>query len=343
MKPSEGTAMTDLRFATSLVALAALAAGCQGAPAATPVPIAAEELAVLAPPPAGEGVQLTLGPFPVAPGAEVQNNFFLKLPVDEDVMVKRIQIAYPKGSHHLNLFKSDTKDVPDHVEDTFAAMYPEYDMFANSQSGDLDWKLPEGVGMKFRARQQLMIQSHYVNTLTQATPGNKGQVKVNLWFAKPGELKQTLGMFFAVNPSLRLPPHSTWVAQKAVSLSDHGYNETVNVVAMSGHFHSRGKTFEVNRWSGRDPNVRGEELYRSDDWDEPPMKFYDQPIQWRKNERFLYTGTYVNPTDIFIGFGAGNVDTKEHSNLFVYFYPGPEDGRTIYDVEASQFQEVDEI
>lgn len=330
--------------ATTAVLLALALAACQ-APATAPAPATNRllEMAALAAPPAGEGVQISVGPFAVPPGAEVQNNFFMKLPVDQDVMVRRIDIVYPKGSHHLNLFKSDTKNVPDHVEDTFSAMYPEYDMFANSQTGDLHWELPEGVAMRFKAKQQLLIQSHYVNTLTQATPGDQGSVKINFWFAKPEAVKHTLGMLFAVNPSLSLPPHSTYVAQKAISLSDQAFNRDVKIVAMTGHMHSRGKSFEVNRWSGRDPNVRGEQLYKSDNWDEPPMKFYDTPIDWKANERLIYTGTFVNKTDIFIGFGAGNVDTKEHSNLFLYFYPGPEDGRCIYDVGASQFQETGEI
>lgn len=333
-----------LAAAVGVAAAASLLAACQAPVATQPAGAPpSPALADLAPPPAGEGVQLTVGPFVVPPGEEVQNNFYLKLPSDQDVMVERIQIAYPPGSHHCNLFKSDTLDVPDHVDNTFDAMYPKWDMFANSQTGSLDWKLPAGVAMKLKARQQLLIQSHYVNTLTQATPADQGQVKVNFWYAKPESVQHTLGMIFAVNPSLHIAPHSTYVAQKSVSLSDQGFNRDVQIVAMTGHMHSRGKTFEVNRWVGRDPDVRGELLYKSEAWQDPPMKFYDTPIPWRKNERLIYTGTFVNQTDIFIGFGAGNVDTKEHSNLFLYFYPGPEDGQCIYDVSPSAFQELAEI
>jgi hypothetical protein len=112
---------------------------------------------------------------------------------------------------------------------------------------------------------------------------------------------------------------------------------------MSGHFHSRGKSFEVNRWEGRDPSVRGELLYQSLNWEEPPFKIYDKPFDLKSADKLIYTATYVNKTDITIGFGAGNVDTKEHGNLFMYFYPGPKDGKTVYDVTASQFQELGEI
>jgi hypothetical protein len=198
--------------------------------------------------------------------------------------------------------------------------------------------------MKFKGNQQLVIQTHYVNTLLQGTPGNTGLVKVNLHFAKPNAIKQTMGMLFAVNPSLKLLPHSTFVAQKDVSLSDQGFDKDVKIAAMSGHFHSRGRKFEVNRWTGRDPSKRDELIYESENWQEPPFKIYENGgIDFKVNQRLIYTGTFENNTDITIGFGAGSTDTKEHSNLFMYFYPGPEDGKAIYDVRSSAFQEVDEI
>lgn len=329
-----------------LISLAACAflSSCQLVNFPAAVVVEGDTMAALAPPKPGEGVQLVAGPFSVAPGQEVQNNFYMKLPVDHDVLIDHIDIVYPKGSHHCNVFKTDTLDVPDHVDNTFDAMYPTWDMFANSQTGDLHWDLPPGVAIRLKAHQQLNIQSHYVNTLTQQTPLSEGlKVKVNFHFADPSKVKYTMGMLFAVNPSLKILPHSTFVAQKSISMSDLGFNHDVKLIAMSGHMHSRGKSFEVNRWLGRDPNVRGELLYKSADWQEPPFKIFDSPVTVRSDERLLYTGTFVNKTDITIGFGNGSVDTKEHSNMFLYFYPGPEDGKTLYDVRASQFQEINEI
>jgi hypothetical protein len=333
-----------LAAAMMSTALASACQPCMGPNSATTLKAGLTTLADLAPPPSGEGVQLVAGPFSVPPGAEVQDNFYMKLPVDHDVYVDHIDMVYPKGSHHCNLFKSDSLDVPDHVDNTFNAMYPEWDLFANSQTGDLHWQLPPGVALKLNAHQQLLIQAHYVNTLTQRTPQTDGlKVKVNLHFVDPSKVKDTMGMYFAVNPSLKILPHSTFVAQKAFSLSDQGLNQDVNLIAMNGHFHSRGKSFLVNRWTGRDPRVLGELLYKSDNWEEPPMKIWDKPIPLKAVDRLIYTVTYENKTDITIGFGSGNVDTKEHGNLFLYFYPGPKDGKCIYDTTASQFQEIGEI
>lgn len=334
----------------ALVASIAVTAACAAAPitASTASVSAGEKLGVmtedLQPPAPGEGVQLVAGPFSVPPGAEVQNNFYMKLPVDHDVYVDHIDIVYPTGSHHCNIFKSDTIDTPDHVDNTFDAMYPLWDMFANSQTGDLHWSYPDGVGLKLKAHQQLLIQSHYVNTLTQVTPETSNlKVKVNLHFVDASKVRDTLGMFFAVNPSIKILPHSTFVAQKDFSLADQGLNQDVNLIAMNGHFHSRGKSFQVNRWLGGSPDNLGEMLYKSDNWAEPPFKIYTPELKLKASDRLLYTVTYENQTDITIGFGAGQVDTKEHGNLFLYFYPGPKDGKCVYDVTASKFQEVGEI
>jgi hypothetical protein len=37
---------------------------------------------------------------------------------------------------------------------------------------------------------------------------------------------------------------------------------------------------------------------------------------------------FVNNTNRTITFGP-HVETEEHANVFIYFYPGPEDGRTL--------------
>ncbi len=327
-----------MRHASAILPLALLIAACQPAamapaPATSSAPVAtAAQAALLAAPPAGEGVQLSIGPFAVPPGSEVQKNFFMKLPVDQDVAIARIQISYPTGSHHCNVFKSDRHQAPDHVEDTFDAVaYDLYDMFAAAQTGNMDWRLPEGVVLRLKKRQQLIVQTHWVNATTQQTPGDQGQVKINFWFAKNAEKAQNLGMLFAINKNLDIDPKATTQERKFVDLKRLGHDQDVKILAMTGHFHSRGKKFEVNRLDGE---AKGDALYSSDDWDEPPFKTYDPPLALRAGERLLYTSTFVNDGDRVIKFGP-HVETEEHSNLFMYFYPGPADGRALYDTDGA--------
>ncbi|HEY9720997.1 MAG TPA: hypothetical protein V6D47_03235 [Oscillatoriaceae cyanobacterium] len=301
-----------------------------------PSPVAGQYVADInncpAPPP-GQGVQLTVGPFNVPRMTESQKNFYMKLPVDHDVMVDRIQIFHPQGSHHVSFFKCDHLDVPDHVEDTFDAIaYQDYSLVTGSQSGDIDWKLPDGVGEPFKAHEQLLIQTHFVNAITQVVPNGQAWCKINLWFAPSSANTTTLGSYFGINPNLNIPPGSTAACSKDVVLSNFGVNQDVKIIAMTGHFHSRGRTFTVNRLNA--DGSLGEEIYRSDDWNEPPFKMYDPPIILHKGENLRYTSTFVNNTNITIGFGPHS-ETQEHSNLFMYFTPGPANGQPVNDVYAS--------
>ncbi|MBM3275808.1 MAG: hypothetical protein FJZ00_11685 [Candidatus Sericytochromatia bacterium] len=284
----------------------------------------------LIPPPQGEGVQIHIGPFDVPPGQELQQNFYRKLASDVAVDVKRVQIAMRDGSHHLNLFKSYSEDVPDKVEKTFEAVaFDKYDLFAGNQNRTMDWNLPNGVGMHFKAKSQLIIQSHYVNAGTQKTP-EKGEAYINLWFAKPGEVSQRMGTLFANNTMLNaspIQPYST--ASYAMNFT---WARDVKIAALTGHFHSRGKRFVVWPWDG---SQAGDPFYESKNWEEPPFKVLaGDGISVSAGKGIRFSSDYVNPTDKLIGFGPwvdvesvppdkvkNGVYPVEHSNLFLFFYP----------------------
>lgn len=308
-----------------LSATVLMLSGCFLFPSGTGVTGSSEEFPA---PPAGQGVQLHVGPFDVPAGSEVQRNYYFKLPIDHGVEISKVEFHYSKGSHHCNLFKSDTEDVPDHVEDTFNAIpYESYDMWAASQTEDGAIVFPKGYTLPMKAKQQLIVQTHYVNGATQA--GERGDVRVNVWFANPAETKGTVGMLFAINKTLSIPPHTdNYVATKSVTFDAGKFPTGTKLFAMTGHFHSRGKRFEVFRYSG---NVKGEKLYESATWSEPPFKTYDTPVEIAPGDKLLYECTFANNSDQTITFGP-RVETQEHANAFMYFYPGPADGHAFYDV-----------
>lgn len=278
----------------------------------------------LAPP--DHGVQIGTPVFDVPPGTEVQHCYFFKLPSDVDLDVVRIQIRYLPGSHHMNLFQSSA-DVPDHDEDCWkpvafsSASNPNgWDLVAGSQSEALDWQLPQGVAFHLPARRQLMLQTHYVNAATQETPAAKGRVKVNL-ASEPDASKigAHMGTMFANNTNINIPPHAARSFSTSCALP-----EAAHVVAMTGHFHSRGKTFSVNLApDGADPT---DEVYRSRDWSEPPFTVLPAPRDLPAGGGLYYTCDYQNDTDMTITFGP-HVETQEHCNLFAYYYPSSDHDR----------------
>ena len=270
--------------------------------------------------PPAQGVQIGTPAFDVPAGTEVQRCYYFKLPSNRDLDVTLIQIRYLAGSHHMNLFQSN-QDVVDHDEDCWmkvnfsSAENPNgWDLIAGSQSTSLDWQLPPGVAFHLPAHRQLMLQTHYVNAATQATPDAKGRVKVNL-VAEPDPSKITahMGTMFANNVNINIPPRS----ERSFSTTC-GMSSGVHIAALTGHFHSRGRTFSVN--VAPDGKTAGEEIYRSRAWSEPPFTVLDQPKEVPAGGGLYYTCDFKNDTDQTFTFGP-HVETQEHCNLFAYFYP----------------------
>ena len=273
------------------------------------------------PPPAGQGLQIVVGPFDVAAGTEITRNYYMKLPSNDSIYITRVQMVYNVGSHHCNVFKSDTTDVVDHVEETFnAVQWESWDMIFNSQRAALDWQLPSGVAIPLKAHAQLDVQTHYVNAATQQTPNGHGKVIINIWTMPKDSVQSYLGMLFANNRTIKIPPMSDTTFMKMVRLIPWD----VHILQLTGHFHSRGRSFVVKRY------LSNEEIYRSSDWDEPPVLFCNPPLLLNANEQLAYWTRYYNATSDTLKFGP-HVETQEHSNLFMYFYPGPADGKAIYD------------
>jgi hypothetical protein len=278
----------------------------------------------LAPPPAGQGIQVVIGPFDVPQGQEVQKNFYQKLPIDSEIYVTKVEFRFNAGSHHLNIFKSDSIDLADHVEDTFnAVQWENWDMVAASQKGEYVWELPPGVAIRLSPRQQMDFQAHFVNAGTQTTPTGRGKAIINFWTTDRKNVTSLVGAVFANNKAVNVPPHTSATFCKTVKPFDHD----VQLLLATGHFHSRGKTFTVGHWDGRKLT---DTIYSSKAWDEPPILQFTSPLTIGAGDSLAFITTYENRTDQPIKFGP-HVENEEHSNLFLFYYPGPSNSKAIYD------------
>jgi hypothetical protein len=286
----------------------------------------------LAAPPAGQGLQVVVGPFEVPSGEEVQKNYYQKLPNDEDIYVTKIEFKFNTGSHHLNIFKSDSVLVEDHVENSFSALqFESWDMVAASQKGSFTWTLPPGVAIKLKAHQQMDFQTHYVNAGTQATPNGRGKAIVNFWTTDKANVTNVVGAVFSNNKTVVIPAHTAATFCKVVKPFDHD----VNLLLMTGHFHSRGKQFIVGHWNG---TKLTDTIYQSTAWDEPPILQFPQPLAIKAGDSLAYITTYENRTDKEIKFGP-HVEIEEHANLFTFYYPGPASGKAVYDFLGGMLME----
>jgi hypothetical protein len=286
----------------------------------------------LDPPPSGQGFQLTSGTFEVPKTTETQRCYFVSVPgsADQEVWVTRYQLAQNQGTHHVNIFRVNTVhnlsgkpgDVVVDGECWKSSNWSDWPLVVNSQDDQqsVDWSLPSGVGARFHGGELLMLQVHYVNATTQQTP-RQGKVLVNFWTAKDAPPNE-LGTLFATNQNIKVCPGET---NRSFESRCTFASQGATVVAANGHFHSRGRDFTIAPVDATG-NV-GATFYESTNWAEPPMA-RGLAVALPAGGGIDYRCTYdADPSacgdpanNCCFTFGP-HVETNEHCNAFVYYYP----------------------
>ena len=333
--------------------------GCPGEPDA-PVPPTTETLQA---PAAGQGFQFRTPLFQVNAGEEVQDCYFFKvrdlakqggLPENEPVNLHRIQMVQRAGSHHMNLFRvrtiagldpnagSVSRGLNGQGECFKSPNWADWPLVANTQQdGEVDWTFPEGVANVFQPDEWIMLQTHYVNASSQKTPDD-AEVAIN-WYTIPKEkVVHQMGTLFATKQSIRVcksnpSPEFSGTCQFKNSTQE------VNIIGANGHFHGRGKSFDMYAWDGVSIAKPGDDarFYRSESWNEPPMLrspdldlkvkpgggvYFSCGYQWRPPAeeiggcKALDDADKSAEKDCCYTFGP-IVEKNEHCNIFVYYWP----------------------
>lgn len=362
------------RFLPLLILLAAFAmVSCKSSTVVTPTPtssshgVDASGNVWMAPPPTGEGLQIQAMAFDVPNNTEVQGDFYMYLPSDIGFDVSRIEIAMNEGTHHMNMYRSrinwpadsgvprpviyshlegkvDTVNVRYQAEFNAKIIWNESDMLVEAQIPYLNWALPVLANghqsvVHFYPHDTLIIENHFVNidSVNQTTPNGKGKFIINLWKAPATVPIDKASMCFVIEPAIKILPNSSPTFTKNIMFSPSDITWPISILGMTGHFHSRGKQFMVDKVQGfydansnliRDSVMTN--IYTSIAWSEPLFKVFDTPVQLEKGQFLRMTATYVNNSPYTYIFGA-HVKTDEHFNLFTWFTPSWHDGQTLYD------------
>ena len=365
----------------ALVTAAALAcvglvwAGC-GQEVAQPGPTLPTDPSQLSPPPTGQGIQIKSQAFDVPSGEEIQACYFFKvsdllsangMDPTQPIELHHIQMLIKSGSHHTTLFRVRTIVNLDPANGSpqvgingvgqcfVSSNWSDWPLIANTQSQtSLDWTYPDAVANEIQPSETLMLQVHYVNAATQNTPDGVGMAALNLYAMDPSQVQYQMGTIFATNQSIRIcesNPTPTYSASCQINSA-----QPVTVIGANGHFHSRGKEFDIYSWDGTstttpDPSQR---FYQSLTWADPPMMHSpDLELQIQPGGGIWYTCSYdwQDPSTLTNGadtcatlnafdakkyqtpaaqqdccytFGP-QVDLNEHCNVFVYYYPKQDD------------------
>jgi hypothetical protein len=232
--------------------------------------------------------------------------------------------------------------------------WADWPLIANSQNDGAeidDWTFPDGVVNRLEPDEWIMAQTHYVNATTQETPVPAKTV-ANLWVLPDAEVKAEMGTLFATKQSIRIcqsAPKPSFTGSCQINSPS-----AVRIIGANAHFHSRGTLFDMYVWDGESTDLppASDRFYRSDRWDDPPMAhspaldvavsagggvLYQCSYQWTpppgggcakldaiEAEKAKKNGTSAPPPDCCYTFGP-LVETSEHCNVFLYYYPKVDD------------------
>lgn len=265
-------------------------------------------------PPPPRGVQLDITSRAVPMGQEETACHYFKLPSDVDLDVNRIQINVTGGSHHIHLYRpfDSSVDIPDATEVCNRAVdFDQWSLIVATQLRKSDWELPPGVAFHFRAGEQLLMQTHFVNVGSLETSG-EGHVLMNLHDADPGTTTAHAGAIFGQDRDVFVPALSN-VTRSAVC----EFPKPINLIAQTGHYHFRGRRFSTYDWYA---GQRGAEIYHHDGYSDPLFTVYDPPLDIEAGHGLEWECYWENPNDVEYTFGPFT-DINEHCNLFAFYYP----------------------
>jgi hypothetical protein len=270
-----------------------------------------------------EGFQLHLGPFEVQPNFEREFFHYTNMNLTADMYVNRVEIEMRPGSHHFILYsflnETAPSDLPNYDEDrelrlnsgglimsTLRTMQY-HQFFAGTQWPRLDYKMPPGVALRLPSKFGLDQNSHYVNR-TDSTM--IGEVFTNIHTVSESAIQHVAELFSMSNQELSLPPKKVTTLQKTFRVK-----ENTRFGQVFSHAHEKMKEFIVEIDGGpRD----GEVIYWTDDWEPPPILYFDPPIEIASGQGFKLIATYDNPTDYTVRFGFSSTD--EMMILFGWYY-----------------------
>lgn len=296
-----------------LLPLAALlATGCP----AEPDPPAADPVIPLEPPPATDGFQLTM--FATAPaGTEVWECAVYDLPTTDMAAVNWVEYQQNPGTHHMTLstLGLSANDSIQPGQYDCAELYGDSSlmqdqvMFFGAQGTDQDTMyLPEGTVANFPPGLRIIHEVHYVNTTAEDV---ELYSRVNAWTIPQTLVEEQIWGGQVRDETISIPAGET-----VTEWSRCVFNRDVEVLFLASHTHALGIEFTVAPFDG---TTTGDIFYRNDDWHNPKIVQYEEPIVVPAGQGFEWACTWRNNTDEDVFYGPTAED--EMCNLAIVHTP----------------------
>jgi hypothetical protein len=172
--------------------------------------------------------------------------------------------------------------------------------------------LPGNVAMKIRKGDVLLVNYHMINSTEEPIDAC---FKLNLHGIRDDEVRHEAGMIFMYNTMVTVPPLGRSTARMACPVT-----KDVMVGSTFSHMHSRGDGYVANLLD-RAPTEPGavvlRELYAGPEWDDPPMRVPEEPLQLRAGQYIDFQCRYTNREARAVSQGFASTDEM---CMFLGFY-----------------------
>ena len=274
----------------------------------------------LAKPTAGQGIQMYLPEFSVAPNFERELFMRREIGNPTDIYVNRIQVKMRPNSHHFIAYGfKNTTALPslDQIRDlrnpdgtanilTFLSMQ-NHIFLAGTQTSTSDYTFPEGAALLITANTSLDLNSHYVNKTNAPLPG---EASMNMYTVDKSKVVNVVKSLNEANTSFSLPAGKT-----TTIVTNFIYAKARTILALTSHTHKLAQKFVIKIKGG---SRNGEIVYTATDWEHPEIINYKTPIILKAGEGLTSEVTYNNSTSRTVGFGLLSED--EMNIIFGYYY-----------------------
>ncbi|HEU5055806.1 MAG TPA: hypothetical protein VFU21_04755 [Kofleriaceae bacterium] len=259
----------------------------------------------------GDVLELETPELEVAAGADVTYCTYVDAEMAEDRDIIAFEGLQTELGHHTILYGVRSRQpAGTHVCTEADMINVRYLAAGGSETGS--YHIQEGIAFRLRAGQQLMIQSHFINTGDRDTTGRS-------WFrvehAPPDPSRQPADLFTVVTTEIEIEAHAAGHARAECPIA-----EDLTLIALGGHAHEWGRRVSIGRSSAAGGDAL--EMLYDQPWNkdrvfDPVIEQYqvDQPLRLAPGDRLRVDCEYENDTDQPLAFPA------EMCVAFAFYYP----------------------
>ncbi len=260
--------------------------------------------------PGGAGsdtLELATPDLEVAVGADITYCTYVDVDVPEDLDILAFEGSQTQFGHHTILYGVRARQPPGtHVCTEADMINVRYLAAGGSETGV--FAVPDGISFRLRAGQQLMIQSHFINTGDHDVTARSS---FSVETAPPDPSRQVADLFTVVTTQIDVPAHAAGHATAECAVG-----EDLSLIALGGHAHEWGRHVSVAR-AGSASEMLYDQPWTAERSFNPVIQRYevDSPLRVAAGDTLRVDCDYQNDTDDPLAF------PREMCVSFAFYFP----------------------